>query len=236
MVWQGWAVLAHLLTPLPPPFTTISALLPSLCTRLGPLSKAPSSWEQAGFKCLSPSVIEAATHEVSSVTTQAGLCQGQNEFVGGRKAEGERGDILWRMMNNPKVYWYSAGPMKRGEVKQKKSSKGRSGLAVAGFGLRIVAVKRARLYLFIVGLLKRWWRSGNAPAPQLRYVSWINLWNMSVNNAADVISLFLTCTPATRAVTMVTSSLCCCVEVTILFPWRGKSDNCSSLKVRLCHL
>lgn len=30
------------------------------------------------------------------------------------------------------------------------------GLAVAGSGLRIAAVKGARFYLFIVGLLKRW--------------------------------------------------------------------------------
>lgn len=195
MAWQGWAVLAHLLTPLPPPPSLLSLLsVPSLSTRLGPLSKAPSSREQAGFKCLSPSVIEAATHGVSSVTTQAGLCQGQNEFVGGRKVEGERRDILWRMMNNPKVHWYSTQTMKRGEVKQKKSSKGGSGLAVAGSGLRIAAVKRARFYLFIVGLRKRWWRSGYVPAPQLCCVSWINLWNMSVNIAADVISLFLTCT------------------------------------------
>lgn len=34
--------------------------------------------------------------------------------------------------------------------------KQRSAMAVAGYGLRIVAVKAARFYLFIVVLLKRW--------------------------------------------------------------------------------
>lgn len=46
---------------------------------------------------------------------------------------------------------------KRGDGrKRKKSGRGGSGLAVACSGLRIAAVKGARFYLFIVGLLKRW--------------------------------------------------------------------------------
>lgn len=161
MVWQGCAVLAQVFTALPPPFTTIPYPSSSLSTRLSPLSKTPSSWEWADFKCLSPSVTEVAAHGVSSVTTQSGSCQGQNEFVGGRNVEGERESregiyygkwwITRRCTDTPQKWWKEA---RRDGRKEKKSGKEGSSLAVASSGLRIAAVKGAKFYLFNVGLLK----------------------------------------------------------------------------------
>lgn len=72
-----------------PAFSTILTPLFCFCTALDLLSKALSRWERAYFKCLSPSVTIAAPHRVSSVKTQVGFCQGQNEFVGERKVQKE---------------------------------------------------------------------------------------------------------------------------------------------------
>lgn len=102
--------------------------------------------------------------------------------------------------------------------KREKSSRGGSGLAVSGSGLQIAAVKGARFYLFIVGLLKRWWRSDYVSAPQLCYVNWINLWNMSVNNAADIISFPPACVlshPLSRFLLF----LLLLLPMLLLWPW-----------------
>lgn len=184
-MWQGWAVLAHLLTALPPSFFQhYSNSSFSLSARLGPLSKAPSSWEQAGIKCLSPSVIEVATHRVSSVTTQAGLCQGQNEFVGrievmvvvgyGEGIYHNEWWITWRCADTSPKRWRDLR-WNDARVVEEGARPGSCWL----------------FYLFIVALLKRWWRSGCASALQLCTVCELDQWTkytISVKNAADVIS------------------------------------------------
>lgn len=180
MVWQGWAILAHLLIAFPPSFfTTIPILISLPLCRLGPLSKAPSSWEQAGFKCLSHGVIEVATHRVSSVTTQAGLCQGQNEFVGGREVVGGR-DILQRMMNTLKVRWYFTQTMKRLKVKRWKTRGVGAWPGCCCLWFMNSGCQKGTL-LFIY-LLLFCLRNGEgqvrASAFQLCYVTWINAWYM----------------------------------------------------------
>lgn len=142
--------------------------------------------------------------------------------------------ITWRCTDTQHKQWREVRWNQRGVVKR------RSALAVADSGLWIAAVKAPRFYLFIVVLLKRWWRSGYVPAPQFCYMSCISLWNMSVNN---IISLLLTCT-LSHSPSPCFCCCCCChrcsdhgnliskvaavatvlrnEEVTVLFPWRSK--------------
>lgn len=132
--------------------------------------------------------------------------------------------------------------------------RGEPSLAIAGSGLRIAAVKRALFYLFIVVLLKRWWRSGCASALQLCYCVWARSMHEThhicsqccrYNLSFPRVHFFYTahfchCYCRHSRVTMVTSSLRLVLwhqhyrmtKSLYYFYQKGKRDKCRSVKVR----